>query len=469
MEKASLTNRKPPDFFDSWESYRATCRELSHAMAGRSADQVRLAKQTSNLFRARNDADAKRLDVRRLCRVIEIDPQRRIAEVEGMTTFEDFADAALSVGLRPPVVPELKTITIGGAVSGLGIEASSFRHGLVHETVEMEILCGDGAIRVCRPDNENADLFHAIPNSYGTLGYILRLRVKLLPATPFVRLTHRAFTDRTPFLSAMETACAASPQAPDFVEGVAFAPDDFVLTTARLTDERGPVSDYKGMQIYYQSLHRLTGDLLTMRDFLWRWDPDWFWCSRSFGMQNPLLRRLLGRWMLRSDSYWKIQSVHRKWKIEERVRKLRGALRLPIEPSEQVIQDVEIPMGRAPEFMNFYFREIDIRPFWICPLRPLDTAGRWTLYALEPGALYLNFGFWGSVRTSPDKAPGHFNRRVERTVQELGGRKSLYSQSFYPEDEFWRIYNGEAYRKVKSKYDPRGVLGDLYRKTVLGH
>ena len=45
--------------------------------------------------------------------VIEIDPERRIAEVEGMTTFEDFADAALFRGFRPPVVPELKTITVG--------------------------------------------------------------------------------------------------------------------------------------------------------------------------------------------------------------------------------------------------------------------------------------------------------------------------------------------------------------------
>ena len=194
---------------------------------------------------------------------------------------------------------------------GLGIEASSFRYGLVHETVEeMEILCGDGTIRICRPDNENADLFHAIPNSYGSLGYILRLRVKLLPALPFVGLTHRRFTDRAPFLAALEAACAQGPDAPDFVEGVVFAPDDFVLTTARLTHEAGPVSDYTGMQIYYRSLQSRTEDRLTVRDFLWRWDPDWFWCSRSFGMQNPLLRRLFGRWMLRSSSYWKIQSLY---------------------------------------------------------------------------------------------------------------------------------------------------------------
>ena len=457
------------DLFDNWESYRKTCRELSRAMAARVGSQVRLAKQTSNLFRTRKEVAAERLDLRSLNRVIEIDPERGTAEVEGMTTFEDFTDAALSMGLRPPVVPELKTITVGGAVSGLGIEASSFRYGLVHETVEeMEILCGNGAIRLCRPDNENADLFHAIPNSYGSLGYILRLRVKLLPATPFVGLTHQGFSDRTPFLSEMEAACVQGPQAPDFVEGVVFTPNDFVLTTARLTHERSPVSDYKGMQIYYRSLQSRTEDLLTMRDFLWRWDPDWFWCSRTFGMQNRLLRRLFGRWMLRSSSYWKIQSLYRKWKIEERACALRSALHLPVERFEAVIQDVEIPVENAQEFMEFYFREIDIRPCWICPIRPLDTAGRWTLYAMEPGALYLNFGFWGSVASS-DREVGHYNRRIERIVQELGGRKSLYSQSFYPEDEFWRIYNGEAYRKLKSTFDPQNVFGNLYQKAVLGH
>jgi FAD/FMN-containing dehydrogenase len=470
MERHPLMDRNRSDLFDSWESYHKTCRELSNAMASRPGSQVRLAKNTSNLFRTRKEAAAKRLDVRRLHRVLEIDPAGRTAEVEGMTTFEDFADATLLKGLRPPVVPELKTITVGGAVSGIGIEASSFRHGLVHEMVEeMEILCGDGTIRICRPDNENADLFHAIPNSYGSLGYILRLRVKLLPASPFVKIIHQRFSNRTQFLSAMEAACGQSPHTVDFVEGVVFTPDDYVLTTARLTHDRGPVSDYTGMYIYYQSLRSRSEDLMTMRDFLWRWDPDWFWCSRSFGMQNPLLRRLLGRWMLRSSSYWKIQSMYRRWKFEERIHVMRKILHLPIERFEQVIQDVEIPIGKSLEFIEFYFREIDIRPCWICPVRPLDAARNWTLYAMEPGALYLNFGFWGGVRTSSDKAAGYFNRRIESIVNGLGGRKSLYSTSFFTEDEFWRIYNGIAYKKLKSKFDPQGAFRSLYQKAVLGH
>ena len=35
----------------------------------------------------------------------------------------------------PAVVPQLKSITLGGAVAGVGIEATSFRYGLVHDTI----------------------------------------------------------------------------------------------------------------------------------------------------------------------------------------------------------------------------------------------------------------------------------------------------------------------------------------------
>ena len=61
---------------------------------------------------------------------------------------------------------------------------------------------------------------------------------------------------------------------------------------------------------------------------------------------------------------------------------------------------------------------------------------------------------------------GHFNRLVEETVTALGGIKSLYSSSFYSEDEFYRLYGGDVYRALKSRYDPQGALGDLYAKCV---
>ena len=49
-------------------------------------------------------------------------------------------------------------------------------------------------------------------------------------------------------------------------------------------------------EIYYRSIQHPSGekhDRLTIHDYLWRWDTDWFWCSRAFGAQNPTVRRLL--------------------------------------------------------------------------------------------------------------------------------------------------------------------------------
>ena len=85
---------------------------------------VRLRTTTSNLFRPRVQAEA-RLDASGLTGVVALDRDARTADVQGMCTYEDLVDVTLAHGLMPLVVPQLRTITLGGAVSGLGIEATS--------------------------------------------------------------------------------------------------------------------------------------------------------------------------------------------------------------------------------------------------------------------------------------------------------------------------------------------------------
>ena len=93
-----------------------------------------------------------------------------------MTTYEALVDATLAHGVMPAVVPQLKSITLGGAVAGVGIEATSFRHGLVHDTIARarRAAPATAASSPARRDNEHRDLFFGFPNSYGTLGYALR-------------------------------------------------------------------------------------------------------------------------------------------------------------------------------------------------------------------------------------------------------------------------------------------------------
>ena len=93
----------------------------------------------------------------------------------------------------------------------------------------------------------------------------------------------------------------------------------------------------------------------------------------------------------------------------------------------------------------------------------------WSLYPLQPGrdlrqrrvlvVRALRPGCWArGPRT------GASSTRSPR----LGGHKSLYSESFYDQEEFRRLYGGAEYTALKQRYDPDGRLPDLYAKAVRG-
>ncbi|ACY97149.1 MULTISPECIES: FAD-binding oxidoreductase [Thermomonospora] len=425
---------------------------------------VRLAKQTSNLFRFREPTAAPGLDVSGFNRVLAVDPDARTADVQGMTTYEDLVDATLPHGLMPLVVPQLKTITLGGAVTGLGIESTSFRNGLPHESVlEMQIITGAGEVVTATPDGEHSDLFWGFPNSYGTLGYALKLKIELEPVKPYVRLRHLRFDDAGECAAKLAELSESREHEGDevhFLDGTFFGPREMYLTLGTFTDTAPYVSDYTGQHIYYRSIQQRSIDFLTIRDYLWRWDTDWFWCSRALGVQNPLIRRVWPKSAKRSDVYRKLVAYEKRYQFKARIDRWTGK-----PPREDVIQDIEVPAERLPEFLEFFHDKIGMSPVWLCPLRARH---RWPLYPLKPGVTYVNAGFWGTVPLQPGQMPEYHNRLIERKVAQLDGHKSLYSTAFYSREEFWRHYDGETYRRLKDTYDPDARLLDLYDKCVRG-
>ncbi|TFD86019.1 FAD-binding oxidoreductase [Cryobacterium serini] len=425
---------------------------------------IRLAKSTSNLFRTRTKNSARGLDTSGLTGVIAVDVAARTADVAGMCTYDDIVAATLRHGLAPLVVPQLKTITLGGAVTGLGIESTSFRNGLPHESVlEMDILTGAGEVITASP-GQNADLFRAFPNSYGTLGYAVRLRIELEPVKPFVALTQVRFHSLIDLVAAMDGITATGRfdgVLVDYLDGVVFSAAESYLCVGRQTSAPGPVSDYTGQQIYYRSIQHergATDDRLTIHDYLWRWDTDWFWCSEAFGAQHPLIRRIWPGRYRRSSTYAKLMKVEQRFHIGERIEKLNGR-----PPRERVVQDVEIPINRCAKFLDWFLNTVPIAPIWLCPLRLKDD-DRWPLYPILPQQSYVNVGFWSTVPVGSSDAVT--NRLIERKVGELDGHKSLYSDSYYSRPEFDELYGGDSYRVVKKLYDPESRLLDLYAKAV---
>jgi len=433
---------------------------------------VRLAKRTSNLFRRRASAPSVGLDVAGLAGVISIDPAARTADVQGMCTYENLVAATLPHGLMPLVVPQLKTITLGGAISGLGIESSSYRNGLPHESVlEMDILTGSGDVVTCAPEGPNDDLFAAFPNSFGSLGYAVRIRIELEPVSPYVALRHVRFDDLDRLADAIEEAGRSSAwdgQPIDFLDGVVFARDEAYLTFGRwagsVTDGGLlTASDYTGQEIYYRSIRERGHDVLTVHDYLWRWDTDWFWCSGAFGAQHRLVRRVWPARLRRSDVYHRLVGLENRFGAYARLQRLLGKPAV-----ERVIQDVEIPVERTADFLRWFDEHVPMSPVWLCPieLRHGARARAWPLYPLAPGQLYVNVGFWGTVSIQPGREDGDLNRMIESSVADHDGHKSLYSDVFYDETTFEEIYGGKEYHAAKDEYDPGHRLTGLYQKVV---
>jgi len=437
--------------------YEDKKRRLTEALRA-TAGHVGLAKRTSsNLFRYAPRSQARqRLDLSRFNHVLRIDPQTKTLEVEGLTTFESVVDHTLAHGLVPLITPELKHITVGGAIVGIGIESDCFRHGFVHDgLIEADVLLADGSIVTCSADNQYGDLFRALPNSYGTLGYILRATMRLMPAKPYVHLHTQRFSDVDAYLAAMRAATDRADV--DFIEGLFYSESRLLLTLSRFVDSPPRVDDILRRDVFYKLIERREDVYLTTKDYLFRYDPEWFWnIPETFPYR--MLRRFAPASMRNSGFY--------KRYIDGKNRLLARLHLKREDDQEPLIQDWEVPWDRAAELTRFALREADLsgKPWIVTPIR---TPASPTLYPILADTLYFNLGCYCQVKKRRDKGDYYYTRILDRKCFDLGGIKMLYSSTFLSEDEFDRLYNGEAYARLKAKYDPHKRLRSLFEKCVV--
>src|ERR1700733_4642805 len=82
------------------------------------------AKAPSNTLRnGTYKKNALKIDFSKLNKIIEINENELFAIVEPRITFFELCKETLKLGLIPLVVPEFKTITVGGAIMGAAIES----------------------------------------------------------------------------------------------------------------------------------------------------------------------------------------------------------------------------------------------------------------------------------------------------------------------------------------------------------
>lgn len=383
----------------------------------------------------------EKLDVSDLNEIILIDPDEKLCIAEPGVTFTDLVKATLEYGFVPYTVPELKTITIGGAVAGCSIESMSYKYGGFHDScLEYEVVTAKGDVLTCTPDNENSLIFQMMHGTFGTLGIITRLKFRLIEAKPYVHVMYKKFNNLEDYLKA--TWKVFEEKNYDFMDGIIHSPTEYVLSLGNFTDKAPYAHNYDWMRVYYRSTAKRKEDFLKTHDYFFRYDK---------GVTNvtpsSFMGRLLFGWFLNSNNVlWLVEKFH----------KIIPKKMIP------VTVDTFIPYSKMPEFMEWYEKEVGWFPLWYVPykrVRDYEWVDDDYMGSIKDD-LFLDIAIYGLKKRS-DK---DYYKILEDKLTEINALKTLISTNHYTEKEFWKIWNKKNFDEVKRKTDPDNVLRDLYGK-----
>ena len=433
------------------------------------SSKIKLKKYTNNIFKKRNIENNKNslLDLNCLTEVINIDLQNKIIHVEGLITYEKLLRETLKYGLIPKIIPEFKSLTVSGTISGMGIESSSFKYGLVPDMItEMEILLGTGEIIIANK-NINSDIFYGIPNSYGSLGYILSAKVELIEAKLYVKTEHILFTNPEDFIKEIKKYDLNNPlynklNDIDFLDGIIFNPNEMYLIKGTMTNYNPLPNNLKlskyHYDIYYKSIKKHRNDLLKIEDYIWRYDSNIFY-SKGI-VSNKIFRYFMGD-LLTTSNLKRISEYSKHFFKKYFNKKINNN-----KYYENVTNDLGISLNEFSTFLNWFNENLGNYPVWICPYfvkNPYNFFENSKNLELDFG---INFGHNMGVRSCHEDK-NYYKKLIDKKMYEMKKNKGLYPKTFLNEKQFWELYDlGDVYFKLKNKYDPNNRFWNLYEKTV---
>jgi len=383
----------------------------------------------------------EKIDISNLNTILLIDREKQICIAEPGVTFVDLVNAALKYDLVPIVVPELKTITIGGAVAGCSIESMSYKYGGFHDScLEYEVITAKGEVLNCTPDNEHKLIFQMVHGTFGTLGIISKLKFRLIPAKKYVKVTYEKYRTLEDYKAAIWKHYEKKDV--DFMDGIIHSPNLYVLSLGNFVDHAPYTHSYDWTRVYYKSTRQRKIDYLKTADYFFRYDR---------GVTNVNPKSFLGRLL-----FGKFINSSRVLRAAEKFHTLIPSSTIP------VTLDVFIPFSKTNNFMHWYQQEVNFFPLWCVPYKAVRHY-EWisqNYWNNTKDKLFLDLAIYG-LKKKEDK---NYYRLLEEGLMKLGGLKTLISTNYYSEPDFWKIWNQKNYATVKRRTDPDNIFRDLYTK-----
>ncbi|KDO30188.1 hypothetical protein SPRG_04988 [Saprolegnia parasitica CBS 223.65] len=375
--------------------------------------------------------------------ILEVNPSTKTVRVEPLVTMGQLSATLNPLGWTLPIMPELDDLTVGGLVMGTGIETSSHRHGLFqHICKSYELVLADGSVVTCSKES-NADLFYAVPWSYGTLGLLTAVEIEIIPCLPYVKIEY------TPVTS-LDEACRA----------LMFSLETGVVMTGAMAASYEPTKlnaigtwhkpwFFKHVEGILAKQDVVT-EYIPLRDYYHRHSRSIFWELQDiipFG-NNIVFRYLLG------------------WLVPPKVSLLKltqGKAIKELYDNHHFIQDMLVPLSTLQPSLQCFHDHVQIYPLWLCPFKLPKEPGM--LQTKSSDEIFVDIGAYGVPQVG-NFHPIETTRRVEAFVRGVSGFQMLYADSYMTEPEFEAMFDHTLYKKMRAELQCDGAFPTVYGKVA---
>ncbi|MGB5192828.1 MAG: FAD-binding protein [Polyangiales bacterium] len=405
--------------------------------------------------------------------ILEVDTERMVVRVEPLVNMGQLSRYLVPMGYALKIMVEMEDLTAGGLAMGLGMETTCHRYGLIQETVvAYEIVTADGTLlRVTK--ESDPELFHALPWSHGTLGFLVALELEIERVRPYIRMkyipchTMKELCDKTYALSVAEDA-------PEFLEATIYSKDSGVIMCGWYADAPADRSKINPINRWYKpfffrhvetALHRGEfEDWIPLRDFYHRHTRSIFWELEEL---MPFSGKPWWRWGF-------------GWLGAPKISLLKGTMTEGVRwklVHKHVVQDIIIPMRELEGAVEEFHRRFEVYPLLVYPIRIYDH-GEYQGFQpkprqLEPGKqwdMFVDLGAYGippAVKRGEDWDAEDHVPATERFTYEVGGFVPLYQDVWMTRKEFEQMFDHGLYRRMREKLRAIGAFPEVWDKVRL--
>ena len=372
-----------------------------------------------------------------------------------------------------PSLPEGDNFTAGGCLGGIALGSNSYSNGFFNNNViDFDIVLGNGDIVKNVSANNNSDLYYGVGGTYGTMGIITRVKLKLIPCMQYVKVDYLHHDSFDGFYNNFRKIIQDAKD--DFVEAFVNDKNDFTIVVANYVEHveaekiwvtrDKDMFKQRNMCLYAQIAQKKKSNYLRLVDYLERYSYSAFWGHylytpykiRDF-VYAGLIYATIPKKLLKSDEL----NINKYFTATSHM--VGDYTR-----DEYVLAtDIGVPLSKLEEALELVDEMTKTYPLWICP--SIDHYHPDKIFCTRKPELcedniILDLGIYGIKNTRiPSKK---VNKAFENFSFSHGVFKGFFSTCYFDYDGFWNHFDKGKYERLRKKYHADGKFMDVYEKIT---